>query len=236
MYMYKFDKVQSDFVDEEIYSLLEKGVIVERSNWDDCFVSNVFLRPKPNNKFRMILDLSELNEFVTHHHFKMEHLEVAERMLFQGAWLGSIDLREAYYAIPIREEDRKYLCFQWEGKLFQFTCIPFGLSSAPWIFTKTLKPIFAKFHEMGFQGFGYIDDSFVFAESREQCQEALKCLTQLFSSLGFRVHDEKSVLEPTRELTFLGYVLNSTDMSVAPTKDDPPQPSLFYISFIKCKK
>ena len=38
------------------------------------------------------------------------------------------------------ETDREMLCFSTQGHLFQFTCLSFGLSCAPWVFTKTLKP------------------------------------------------------------------------------------------------
>ena len=216
---YKFNDDHVEFIEKEIQELLEKDVIIEIQDTQNCFVSNIFLRPKPNNKFRMIIDLSELNKFVTYNHFKMDNLDVATEMLFPDAWMASIDLKEAYYSIPIHEADQKYLVFQWEGRYFKFTCVPFGLCSAPWIFTKTLRPIFAEFHEMGFQGFGYIDDSFIISDSYEECLEAVNYLKNLFSRLGFRVHEEKSVLEPCQEIKFLGYILNSRNMSVTPPQD-----------------
>ena len=216
---YKFNQEHSSFINIEISEMLQKGVIVEQNDITDCFISNIFLRPKPNNKFRMIIDLSDLNEFVTKQHFKMEHLGVAADLLFPGAWLASIDLKEAYYTIPISDEDQKYLCFQWEDKVYRFTCVPFGLSSAPWLFTKTLRPIFSKFHEEGHQGFGYIDDSFIVADSYEKCVESVQCLTELFSQLGFSINTEKSVLKPTQNLTFLGYELNSLNMTISPTHE-----------------
>ena len=216
---YVCSKEQSNVIDKEVNELLEKGVVVQVEDSDDIFVSNIFLRPKPGNKWRMIIDLSDLNQFVSKHHFKMDNLDVATSMLFPDAWMASIDLREAYYAIPIHPDDMKYLCFQWKGKYFMFTCLPFGLSSAPLLFTKTLKPIFSEFRKQGFQGFGYIDDTFIVAQSVGECEEAVQFLVDLFSSLGFRVHPEKSVLTPTKQLVFLGYVLNSQEMSVTPTED-----------------
>ena len=41
---------------------------------------------------------------------------------------------------------------------YQFNCLPFGLSSAPWVFTKTLKPVIALLREMGVRIIVYIDD------------------------------------------------------------------------------
>ena len=216
---YVCSKEQSDFINKEVSDLLDKGVIVRVSDAKGCFISNVFLRPKSNSKWRLIIDLSELNQFVTKHHFKMEHLDVASRLMFTDAWLASIDLKDAYYTLPVHPEDRKFLCFRWNNDIYKFTCLPFGLSSAPWLFTKTLRPIFAKFHEEGFQGFGYIDDSFIIAETFEECQQAVSFLGNLFTDLGFRVNTEKSILTPTKQLTFLGYILDTQDMSISPTPD-----------------
>ena len=40
--------------------------------------------------------------------------------------MAPVDLKDAYYSIPIAEEDRKLLMFQWKGKYYQFTCLPNG--------------------------------------------------------------------------------------------------------------
>ena len=216
---YKFNEQHAGVIDKEIHSLLQKDVITEVNDITDHFISNIFLREKTDGKFRMIIDLSDLNDHVTKHHFKMDHLETATNMMFPGAWLTSIDLKEAYYAIPLHEEDRKYICFQWNNKYYEFTCLPFGLSSAPWIYTKTLRPIFADFHSKGFSGFGYIDDSFIISETFEESVKATKYLCEIFTKLGFRVHPEKSKLIPSHTLVFLGYKLDTSNMSVSPTKE-----------------
>ena len=216
---YNCSSEQAIFINQEVSDLLDKGVVVRVSDSSGCFISNVFLRPKPNNKWRLIIDLSDLNVFITKQHFKMEHLDVASRLMFPEAWMASIDLKDAYYTLPIHPMDRKYLCFQWDNQVYMFTCLPFGLSSAPFLFTKTLRPIFSKFHELGHEGFGYIDDSFIISESFEKCQEAVNDLTNLFKELGFRINGEKSITQPTRKLTFLGFVLDTNDMSISPTHD-----------------
>lgn len=117
----------------------------------------------------------------------------------------------------MRLEDRKFLRFKWEDKLYQYTCLPNGLAQAPRNFTKILKPIFGHLAEQGHTTFGYIDDTFIMGDSREDCEVAIEALRDCFVKLGFQIRVEKSVLEPVRELTFLGYVLNSVTMKVYPT-------------------
>ena len=56
--------------------------------------------------------------------------------------MTKVDLKDAYFMVPIHEEDRAFLKFSFkEKKTYQFKCIPFGLACAPWVFTKTLKPL-----------------------------------------------------------------------------------------------
>ena len=67
----------------------------------------------------------------------------ALRLIKPGCFMGSVDLSDAYYSVNVTNNDRKYLRFLWRGKLYQYTCLPNGLSSAPRLFTKLLKPVYA---------------------------------------------------------------------------------------------
>ena len=73
-------------------------------------------------------------------HFKMEGIHT----------LKKIDLKDTYFSVPISQKHRKFLCFQFKENLYQFNCLPFGLASAPRVFTKTLKPIAALGQELGY--------------------------------------------------------------------------------------
>lgn len=103
----------------------------------DQFLSNIFLVPKPDWGHRLILNLEHLNEFVEKHHFKMETLKTALLLVKPNAFFGSLYLRKAYYSLPIRKECRKYFRFIWDGAIYEYSCLPNGLSTGPRIFTKT---------------------------------------------------------------------------------------------------
>ena len=59
-------------------------------------------------------------------------------------------------------------------------------------------------------------------DSVEDCREATLHATQLFTRLGFVIHPTKSVFLPTQCLEFLGFLLDSTSMTVrlTPKKAD----------------
>ena len=54
-----------------------------------------------------------------------------------------IDLKDSYLSVPVHKSSLKFLCFIWKGTCYQFKALPFGLCSAPRIFTKVLKPVAA---------------------------------------------------------------------------------------------
>jgi hypothetical protein len=85
--------------------------------------------------------------------------------------MASIDVRHAYYSVPIAHEDRKFLRFKWKNAIFQYTCLPNGISCAPRYFTKLLKPVYSTLRKMGHLNFGYIDDSLLIGDSRKECLE-----------------------------------------------------------------
>ena len=215
---YRQNAQQKSVLQIQIDELVNRGVVDQVQFDESMYVSNVFGRPKPNGEIRMIIDLSEVNNFVQKFHFKMEHLDVALDLLDEGMFLSSIDLKDAYYSIPIFSEHKQYLTFQWEKQYFQFNVLPFGLTSAPRVFTKILKPIFAIMREEGFCVIGYIDDSLIMADSYEECEAATNRLSNLFQELGFSINRQKSVMTPSQTITFLGYVVNSRHMTVSPTQ------------------
>lgn len=133
--------------------------------------------------------------------------------------MASVDLQDAYYSVPINENYQKYLKLSWQGELFQFTCFPNGLASAPRLFTKLLKPVYSTLRQMGHINVGYIDDSYLQGPSFDDCSDNVQDTVHLLTKVGFLLNQEKSILIPSHELTFLGFILNSLKMTVRPTPE-----------------
>ena len=177
-------------------------------------LSNVFLRPKKNGSYRLILNLKGLNGGIEYKKFKMEMLESIVKLIRPNCYMSSLDLSDAYYSVPIAKEHQAYLCFPWvdlEGvrKIYTYTCLPNGLSSAPRDFTKLLKPPLAHLRLLGVPIAVYIDDTYIQSSTAEECAEHVVLTKRLFKDLGFRINMEKSVFQPTQSLVMLGFILDS---------------------------
>ena len=93
---------QSQAITQEIESLLKKGAIQDtQSPEEEGFVSNVFLVPKSEGKWKLILNLKTFNQFVIYEHFKMEDIHCVKDLLNRGDYMCKLDLKDAYLSIPI---------------------------------------------------------------------------------------------------------------------------------------
>ena len=209
-----FNSGEAAIIDGEIQKLLTKGVLEETDPSHGQYVSTIFLRRKKNGSYRLILNLKGLNESIEYQHFKMESLTCAIQLMKKNCYMASIDLTDAYYTVPVAVEHRKYLRFFWRNRLFQYTCLPNGLASAPRYFTKLLKPVYSTLRSQGYLNVGYIDDSYLQGDSKTECSINILTTQNLFESLGFLINLEKSVLQPCQKLTFLGFILDSVNMKV----------------------
>jgi hypothetical protein len=205
-------------LNEVIEGFLAMKVIKEMAQEERGFISPIFTVPKKDGSLRMILNLKKFNKNVRYRHFKMDTLESAVSLMTPGCFMASVDLKHAYYTVAMHEDDQKFLQFEYGGRLFQFTCLPMGFASAPRIFTKLCKPVFSTLHENGHIIVGYIDDSYLQGDSVQECQQNIEDSVQLMRDLGFIVNLEKSVLTPSHMVEFLGFDLNSIDMTVRVTE------------------
>ena len=89
----------------------------------------------------------------------MDTLQSILKLITPECYMATIYLSDAYYTVPIAEEHRKYLRFCWKNKIYQYTCFPNGLSSAPCLFTKLMKPYYSHLRLLGHTVSGYIDDT-----------------------------------------------------------------------------
>lgn len=164
-------QAEETLMQQEIQSMLQKHAIEETTPRGRGFLSTIFLVPKKDGGQRPVINLKSLNKFVYTEHFKMEGIHILKDLLKAGDWMAKVDLKDAYFTVPIHKEDKAFLKFSFKGKTYQFKCLPFGLACAPWVFTKILKPLAAQLRQLGMRLIVYIDNILILAESKEMARD-----------------------------------------------------------------
>ena len=203
-----------------IQSLLLKNAIERVENVKSLgFYSRLFLVPKPHQRWRPVIDLSRLNTFLHVEKFKMETPESIRTSLIPGEWVASIDLSDAYLHIPIHPNSRKYLRFCHRSQVFQFTSLPFGLATAPQVFTMVVKEVKLMALSRGLRLHQYLDDWLIRSQSQEEALVNTRAVVDLTQSLGWIINQEKSELKPTQVFSFVGYEYHLDSALVKPTQE-----------------
>ena len=211
---------RNSYLLEALHQLIDKNAVEQVMNKTSLsFFNRLFLVPKPNNKWRPILDLSHLNPFLKTEKFKMETPETIRTSLQGGEWVTSIDFKDAYFHVPIQEQSRKYLRFHVQGQTYQFKALPFGLSTAPLEFTVIAKEVKLMATCQGIRIHQYLDDWLVRAGSHQVCLRHTQHLVKICQDLGWLVNLDKSELEPKQIFDFVGYQFDLKVGRVRPTPD-----------------
>ena len=202
------DPVKQNHLNVMINELLEKRAIVEVSHDMPAFFSRVFLIPKKNGKLRLIINLSSLNQWLVHTTFKMDHARVIREAIAPLLFATSIDLTDAYLHIPVAPKHWKYLVFQVGSRRFMFLVLPFGLSTAPRVFSEVMKVLKRWGRRTGLLLFQYLDDWLQAHHDASVLEQQTAMLVKKCLELGLLVNQKKSELAPQRHIVFLGDLLD----------------------------
>ena len=205
----------------KVHDLLRQGIV--QSAEQPFYQHGFFLIPKPRpGEFREILNCRRYNGAVVAPHFKMEGLHTLRQLVRPGDYAVSIDIQSAYPHVPLHPAFRRHFQF-WapdpgsgSPRLFEYTGLPFGLSSAPYVFSRLMRSVAAVLRRHGVRCVVYLDDILVLGSSLAECQAHSRATLFLLSSLGFVVHPVKSsgtipsaLMEPRQVgVEFLGFQLD----------------------------
>lgn len=194
-------------------------------------VSRLGLVPKKTpGSWRLIVDLSapeggSVNDGIEGRWCSLSYMTVADalgmvRQLGQGCLLAKVDISKAYRMVPVHPEDRPLLGMLWEDQLYVDGTLPFGLRSAPKIFSAVADAIEWIARQAGLRCIGHYLDDFLLAGSPQspECRQALGLLLDVFAQLGVPVAQEKTE-GPATTLTFLGFEIDTVRMEVRLPRD-----------------
>ena len=132
----------------------------------------------------------------------------------RGALLAKLDIESAYRIVPIHPDDRSVLGMKWKGEIYIDTCLPFGLRSAPKIFTALADALGWIFTQHGVRDvIHYLDFLIVGDPGSSECSVALNVALELCGRLGVPIAEQK-LQGPTTSLSFLGIEVDTMAMEL----------------------
>ena len=115
---------------------------------------------------------------------------------------STLDLKSPYYQVPLSIEDRPYTAFEPEGKLYQYTRLPFGVTDGVSFFQRIIDNIIAKYDFR--DTYAYLDNITVCGKTTKDHDHNLKALFSAAKSENFTFNKSKCVFART-EIDLLGY-------------------------------
>ena len=194
--------------------------------------SPIGIIPKPHkpNKFRLIVDMSSpaeasVNDGIDSKLATLTYIRIQDvaRQILQlgrGTLIAKIDIKSAYRIIPVHPDDRPLLGMQFQGKAYIDAALPFGLRSAPKIFNSVADALLWILQQHGVSHLlHYLDDFITFGpHASQQCETNCQIISALCELLGIPLATEKTE-GPCTCLTYLGFRLDTVEMSVALPKE-----------------
>ena len=214
---YRAGSPRAQALRQEVEAMLAKGALEITRDPGPGFYSHLFLVEKASGGWRLVIDLSHLNDFVQLTSFKMETTASVLLSVREGDFLASLDLKDVYFQIPIHPSSRKLLRFTSEGTVYQFRALCFGLSTAPQVFTRVFAAVLAWAHSHGIRLLRYLDDRLVLASSESEAKWSVTSLLSLCRTLGIVIDEKKSELVPSQTAKYLGMTIDTRSGKVFPT-------------------
>ena len=137
----------------------------------------------------------------------MESLQNVLELIRPGVYVASIDLKDAFYSVPVHKNHQPYLTFFIEEYL-KFVCMPNGYGPAMQIFTKISKIPFSIFREKCFLSAVYVDDSYLQGDDYEDCFSNILNTIEILRSLAITIHPGKSKFILTQCISYFGFILS----------------------------
>jgi hypothetical protein len=198
----------------EIHSYIEQGILAP-AHFDDPLVHPWFV-VRRRGKRRLVVDFDRLNAaIIDPSHVSYEDLSTVPSLLRGRRWMVSVDLKSAFHHVPLSKSLQRLSCILFEGQLYHFRVMTFGLSLAPRIWCGILGSVLDHLRAQGLHLRFYMDDIILAAPSKKLARSHTIMLISFLSALGLVINPEKCVLSPTKRLLHLGFIIDSANSTFA---------------------
>lgn len=208
---WRLPQATRNVIREQCNSMLRAGVIEpSTSPW----LSPVVLVKKKGGALRFCVDYRKLNQITTADTYPLPRIDELLDELSPTDTFTTLDARAAYWSVDVHPDDRPKTAFSDGYRLFQFRRLPFGLSTAPTTFQRTMNFVLSPV--LGRHTLAYLDDIVVYSRGFEQHLKDLEETLQLLMVAGLKLNAEKCTIAAT-SISFLGFTISPE--GVAPDRE-----------------
>jgi len=188
----KFSKARSvplalkEKVETELGKLESMGIIspVQFSRWAAPIVPVL----KQNGTVRICGDFKvTVNQACPTDSYPLPRVDELLANLSGGKYFSKLDMSQAYLQLPLDNESREYVTVNTHKGLYRYNRLPFGVSSAPSIFQKTMESLL-----QGIKGVSvYIDDILISGPTIEEHLHTLDLVLAKLAVAGLKLNKPK---------------------------------------------
>ncbi|GAU35775.1 hypothetical protein TSUD_61360 [Trifolium subterraneum] len=211
---YRMSASELNELKKQLEELLEKKFIRPSvSPWG----APVLLVKKKEGSMRLCIDYRQLNKATIKNKYPLPRIDDLMDQLVGACVFCKIDLRSGYHQIRVKTEDVPKTAFRTRYGHYEYTVMPFGVTTAPGVFMEYMNRIFHSFLDKFVVVF--IDDILVYSKSEEEHKEHLRIVLQVLKEKKLYAKLSKCELW-LKEVSFLGHVISSGGIAVDPAKVD----------------
>ena len=179
------------------------------------FSSAVVLVPKKGGGMRFAVDYRALNGHIASDSYTLPKVEEALSSLHGAKYFSSLDMKEAFWSVPLAEHCKQYTAFQTPDGLMQYRRMPMGLKTASAVFARYVDHMIG---EMKFTNvLAYIDDLLIFSKTAAEHLSILKRVFKTLRKFNMTLGAPKCTLFAP-SVAFLGHVVDEQGVHTDPNK------------------
>lgn len=202
-------------MDREIERYKELDAIEEcSSEWANPLVP---VR-KANGKLRVCLDSRRINALTKKDSYPMRDMRGIFHRLESARFFSVIDLKDAYFQIPLKKESRDYTAFRTAKGLYRFKVCPFGLTNAPFTMCRLMDKVIG--FDLEPHVFVYLDDIVVATKTLAEHFRLLKTVAERLKLANLTISLDKSRF-CRRQVNYLGYILTEKGVAIDNSRIEP---------------
>lgn len=194
----------------EFQAMMAMGICQpSKSPW----ASPMHIVAKKDGNLRVCGDYRRLNSVTLPDRYPIPRLQDFTYQLDGMKIFTKIDLKQAFFWIPIDENDIEKTAITTPFGLFEFRCMPFGLRNAPQTFQRFMHEVLRNLDHCCYC---FVDDVLVYSETPEKHEDHLRLVLKRLSDYGIGINLEKCLFGQ-KKLNFLGYEV--TEEGISPTAE-----------------